>query len=233
MELSEVMRTTGAVRRFTDEPVQPNALYRVLDNARFAPSGGNQQGWHVIVVRDRTVRRRLGELSVAAFGRYMAEQAAGYRAFSVVDPAPADLEVPDGLPIKEMLAAIENAPEVLVVTVNLRALAVLDRDLNRPSIVGGASIYPFVQNILLAARDEGLGGAVTTFLVAGEPEAARLLNLPAGHAIAAMIQLGPPRHQIPRLKRHPVESFTTIDSFDGTAVKALRSSNRQVAHPTE
>jgi hypothetical protein len=74
---------------------------------------------------------------------------------------------------------------------------------------------------------------VTTFLVAGEPEAARLLNLPAGHAIAAMIQLGTPRHQITRLKRHPVESFTTIDSFDGTPVRALKSSNRQVAHPTE
>ena len=52
MELSEVMRTTAAVRSFTDDPVPPDILHRVLDNARFAPSGGNQQGWHVTVVRD-------------------------------------------------------------------------------------------------------------------------------------------------------------------------------------
>ena len=215
MELSEVMRTTGAVRQFADDPIQAGVLHRILDNARFAPSGGNQQGWHVIVVRDPTLRRLLAEIHVATFRRYMAEQVAGYRAFSVVDPAPADVEVPDGLPTDQMLEAIEHAPEVLVVTVNLRALAVLDRDLNRPSIVGGASIYPFVQNILLAARDEGVGGAVTTFLVAGETDAARLLNLPPDHAIAAMIQLGIPRHQVTRLKRRPVEAFATVDRFDG------------------
>jgi nitroreductase len=216
VELSEVMRTSGAVREFTaDDQVQPNVLYRVLDNARFAPSGGNQQGWHVIVVRDPTLRRRLAGLSVAAFRRYVAEQSAGYRAFSVVDPAPIDVEIPDGIPTDQMLAAIENALEVLVVTVDLRTLAVLDRDLDRPSIVGGASIYPFVQNILLAARDEGLGGAVSTFMVAGEREAALLLNLPRDHAIAAMIQLGKPLHQVTRLTRNPVESFATVDRFDG------------------
>jgi nitroreductase len=218
MELSEVMRTTAAVRRFTGDPVPPGVLYRILDHARFAPSGGNQQGWHVIVVRDPAVRRRVAELHVAAFERYAAEQAAGYRAFSVVDPAPPDAAVPDGLPTEQMLRAVEQAPEVLVVTVELRALAVLDRDLGRPSIVGGASIYPFVQNILLAARDEGLGGAVTTFLVAGEPDAAPLLNLPPGHAIAAMIQLGIPHHQVTRLRRNPVETFATVDRFDGAAL---------------
>lgn len=221
MELSKVMRTSGAVREFTaDDQVQPSVLYRVLDNARFAPSGGNQQGWHVTVVRDPTLRRRLADLSVAAFRRYVAEQSAGYRAFSVVDSAPTDVEIPDGIPIDQMLAAIENAPEVLVVTVDLRTLAVLDRDLDRPSIVGGASIYPFVQNILLAARDEGLGGAVSTFVVAGEPEAALLLNLPRGHAIAAMIQLGRPLHQVTRLTRHPVESFATVDRFDGDVLSS-------------
>lgn len=220
MELSEVMRTTGAVRRFTGDPVPPGVLYRILDNARFAPSGGNQQGWHVIVVRDQAVRRRLAELHVAAFERYAAEQAAGYRAFSVVDPAPPDVEVPTGLPTDRMLTAVEQAPEVLVVTVDLRALAVLDRDLGRPSIVGGASIYPFVQNILLAARNEGLGGAVTTFLVADEPAAAPLLNLPPGHAIAAMVQLGTPHRQVTRLKRHPVEAFATMDRFDGDVLSA-------------
>ena len=59
MDLSDVMRTTGAVRRFTDDPLPDEVLERILDNARFAPSGGNRQGTHVIVVRDPQTRERL------------------------------------------------------------------------------------------------------------------------------------------------------------------------------
>lgn len=215
MELSEVMRTTGAVRAFTDDPVAPEVLHRVLDDARFAPSGGNQQGWHVTLVRDPDLRRRLADMSARTWTRYLAEQAAGYRAYNPVDPAPADIPIPDDLRPHPMLEVIETVPEVLLITVDLRALAVLDRDLDRFSIVGGASLYPFVQNLLLAARNQGLGGVVTTFLTASEPEAGPLVGLPDGHAIAAMIGLGTPVHQVTRLTRNPVEAFTTIDRIDG------------------
>lgn len=209
------MRTTAAVRSFTTDPVAPEVLYRILDDARFAGSGGNHQAWHVTIVRDPARRRRLADLSAATWTRYLAEQVAGFRAFSVVDAAPADVEVPDGLPEHPMLAAIEAVPEVLVVSVDLRALAVMDRDLDRWSVIGGASIYPFVQNVLLAARNQGLGSVLTTFLAASEPEAAKVLHLPEHHAIVAMIGLGTPVHQSTRLKRNKVETFTTIDQFDG------------------
>ncbi|MET0729048.1 MAG: nitroreductase family protein [Acidimicrobiales bacterium] len=215
MELSEVMRTTAAVRSFTDDPVPPDVLHRVLDTARFAPSGGNQQGWHVTVVRDRALRRQLGDHSTVVWRRYQAEQRAGYRAMSVVNPAPPDLPIPDDIPEHPMLAGIESVPEVLVVTVDLGVLAVMDRDLDRPSVVGGASIYPFVHNVLLAARNEGLGGVLTTFLVAAEPQVGPLIGLPEGHAIVAMICLGVPVHQPTKLRRHPVEAFTTVDRIDG------------------
>src|SRR5574338_561956 len=129
------MRTTGAVRAFTDEPVPAATLHRILDDARFAPSGGNKQGWHVTVVRDRAVRRRLADLSAATWARYLAEQAQGHRAFNPLDPAPADLEVPEDLPTHPMLDAIESVPEVLVVSVDLRVLAVMDRDLDRFSVI--------------------------------------------------------------------------------------------------
>ena len=79
MELDQVMRTTAAIRAFTDAPVPPEVLYRILDNARFAPSGGNQQGWHVTVVRDPAVRRTLADHSTATWNRYIAEAMAGYR----------------------------------------------------------------------------------------------------------------------------------------------------------
>lgn len=215
MELSEVMRSSGAVRAFNREPVSPEVLYRVLDHARFAPSGGNLQGWHVIVVRDRERRRKLADLSTIAWERYLAEQAAGYRGFSAVAPAPADLEIPSDLRPHPMLARIEDVPEVLVVTVDLRVLAVMDRDLDRPSVIAGGSIYPFVQNILLAARNEGLGGVLTTFLAAHGREAAGLLGLPPDQAITAMLGIGSPERQVTRLRRRPVESFTTFETFDG------------------
>ncbi len=218
MELSEVMRTSGAVRDFTEDPVPADVLYRVLDNARFAPSGGNQQGWHVTIVRDRAKRRRLAELHVTTFRRYVAERLAGLQPYSVVDPAPADFEINHEVPTEEMAATIEHAAELLLLSIDLRTLAVLDRDLDRHSIVAGGSIYPFAQNILLAARNEGLGGALTTFVVASEPEVARVLNLPTHHTLAAMIQLGRPRRQLTRLTRHPVASFATVDTFDGDAL---------------
>ena len=96
-------------------------------------------------------------------------------------------------------------------------LAVTDRDLDRPSVIGGASIYPFVHNLLLAARNEGLGGVLTTFLTAAEPAAAPLIGLPEGHAIVAMIGLGEPVKQVTKLTRNPVEAFTTVDRWDGPA----------------
>ena len=215
MELYDVMRTTGAAREFTDATVPAATLHRILDHARFAPSGGNQQGWHVTIVRDRAIRRRLGELSATTWARYLAESIAGYRSYNPVHPAPADLAVPDGLPANAMLDHLEDVPEVLVVSVDLRVLAVLDKDLDRFSVVGGGSIYPFCHNVLLAARNEGMGGVLTTFVVASEPEVVPLLGLPEGHALVAMICLGEPVHQPTKLKRNPVESFATIDRFDG------------------
>ena len=215
MDLRDVMRTTASVRAFTDDPIAPEQLHQILDDARFAGSGGNQQGWHVTIVRDPDLRRHLADLSAGVWSRYLAEAHAGYRSFNPIDRAPADVPIPDGLPDHPMLSAIEDVPELLVVTVDLRTLAVMDRDLDRFSIIGGGSIYPFVQNILLGARNVGLGAVLTTFLAAEEPAAAPLIGLPDGHAIVALVGLGHPEHQPTKLKRRPVESFTTIDRIDG------------------
>ena len=68
-----MMRTTSAVREFTDDPLPDEVLGRILDNARFAPSGGNRQGAHVVVVRGAETRKRLAELNKPAARRYVAE----------------------------------------------------------------------------------------------------------------------------------------------------------------
>ncbi|HEY1119734.1 MAG TPA: nitroreductase family protein, partial [Acidimicrobiales bacterium] len=73
MDLYDVMRTTPAVREFTDAPLPDATLHRILENARFAPSGGNRQGTRIVVVREQETRRRLAELNEPAVRRYVAQ----------------------------------------------------------------------------------------------------------------------------------------------------------------
>ena len=91
----------------------------------------------------------------------------------------------------------------------------MDQHLSRIAVVPGASIYPFVWNILLAARNEGLGGTLTTFVVAREPEVKALFDIPHHHAVAAMLPIGKPVRRLTRLRRGPVRAFATVDVFDG------------------
>ena len=216
MDLSEAMRTTGATRNFTEDPVSDEVLHSILDDARFAPSGGNRQGWRVAVIQDPNLRTQLGELCSPAWGEYMAQVAAGEIPFSMVHPTQVDLKsAAENPPNNPLLDDLATAPVVLVVAVDLEVLAVTDRDLDRPSVVAGGSVYPFCQNLMLAARAYGLGGVMTTFLARAETQIGPLLKLPTNHALAALIVLGVPQHQVTRLKRNPVEQFSSIDRFDG------------------
>jgi nitroreductase len=110
-----------------------------------------------------------------------------------------------------------DAPVVLVVAVDLSVVASFDKYLERVGVISGASIYPLVWNILMAARNEGLGGVLTTYLADKEAQAQQVLGLPSNYAIAAMLPIGVPVKQLTKLRRNPVEDFVTIDSFDGDA----------------
>lgn len=214
MDLDEALRTTGAVRSFTDEPVDDSTVAAILDAARFAPSGGNRQPWRIAVVRDPDVRRRLAELQQAPWNEYVAARTAGQNPFDPVGDVPVTDPPHARNPLLEHYA--DPGPVVLVVAVDLRLLAVMDAALDRPSVVGGASIYPFCWSILLAARDHDVAGVLTTFLARAEPDAGPLLGLPEHHAIAAAIVLGHPDPPRPtRLTRHPVDAFATAERFDG------------------
>jgi nitroreductase len=212
IEFTALLRTTGAVRRFTGEPVADTLLVQILDDARFAPSGGNRQPWRVAVVRDPGRRRRLAALMQPVWDAYVARRLLGVTPYNVVDDEePASVvHVPN-----ELLDEIEQVPVVLAVGADLRGIAVMDGSLDRVPITSGASIYPFCWSVLLAARARDLGGVMTTFLSRVEPEAAPELGLPDHHALAATIFLGHPVRQPTKLTRRRVEQFTTIDRFDG------------------
>jgi nitroreductase len=227
MDFDEVIRTTFAAREFVDEPVSDQVLHRLLDRARFAPSGGNRQGWHVIVVRDPAARRRLAEICKPAWRKYRAQRAAGESPWNTVRPSrvtDADVAATsDAHPTLDVLDDPRKVPLLLVVTVDLGVVASMDQELDRIGVISGASIYPFVWSLLLAARSEGLGGTLMTFLAAGEPEVKRLLGIPPDHAVAAMIPLGRPVKQLTKLSRKPVEEFATLDRFDGEPLRRGRS----------
>ena len=211
-DLVTALRTTGSVRDFRPESVPDEVVHRILDTARFAGSGGNRQGWRVIVVEDPAIRRGLRDLYRPVWAEYLDGYRRGLVPFS---PAwtPAE-EVP--APVADDFAdRLDQVPVLLLVLAELGALAMTDRLLDRPGIVGGASVYPFVQNLLLAARAEGLGGVLTTLLSRVEPEVAELIGMPDTHAVAALVALGHPVHRPTRLSRRPVEAFTTVDRFDG------------------
>jgi nitroreductase len=106
---------------------------------------------------------------------------------------------------------------VLVFIVDLGVVAATDQLLDRVGVIAGASIYPFVWNVLLAARQAGFGGTITTLAVAQEPELQALLGIPATFAVAAVVPLGKPVKQLTKLRRLSVEEIATHERFDGTS----------------
>lgn len=228
-DLVEALRTTGAVRDFEDRPVEREVLARVLDTARFAPNGGNQQAWRVVLVEDPTTRAAIRDLYVPGWVEYLEQRADGVQPWAPVGDRDAEAAAIarahervdagiDPASIGDFAAHFDRVPVMAVVLADLRRLAATDRDLGRYTLVGGASIYPFVWSILLAARAEGLGGVVTTMTVTREPELRALLRVPDEFAVCAVLAMGHPVHQPRRLRRDPVESFATIDAFDGPAL---------------
>jgi nitroreductase len=221
MDLTDVMRTAFSARAFASDPISDETLYRILDNARFAPSGANNQGWRVIVVRDASIRRQLADICIPVFRSYRAQDDAGEVPFNPITPTSVSPEVANSTalryPMLEHFDDPSKVPLVLVVALDLKVVTAFDANQPRIGVISGASIYPFVWNILLAARNEGLGGVLTTFLAHGEKQAQTILGLPDHYAVAAMLPLGKPAKPLSKLRRHPVESFTTIDRFDGPA----------------
>jgi nitroreductase len=229
MDLAAALRTTGAVRDYTDEPVDDATVHRLLDTARFAPNGGNRQAWRVVVIKDPVIRRAVRDSYLPGWYEYLAQVSAGLTPWAVVtDRALEATAVADADAVAAAAADgpggfaehLDEVPVMLVLLADLTRLATVDRDSDHYTMVGGASIYPFAWSILLAARDEGLAGVMTTMVVRDEATVKELLGVPDTHTVAGVLALGHPVHQPTRLTRGPVEEFTTVDRFDGPTLEA-------------
>jgi nitroreductase len=209
MELIEAMKTVGTCRSFCDAPVPDTVLWKAVDAARFGPQGGNRQPVRLIIVSDAERKRRLGELYRQEWESYT-----GY--------SPGAPERGGRLgQIDAFASAFGHHPAIVVVCAHLESLLATDAQLDRLSIVGGASVYPIVQNFMLALRDQGVASALTTLLCAREAEVKQVLGIPADYATAAHIAIGYPTNPFPHhLSRRPVEELACLQSFDGPPLQS-------------
>jgi nitroreductase len=211
--LYEAQSTCRAVRRLRPDPIPDDVLRRVFQAATWAPSGGNTQPWRIVAVRDAARRRALRDLYEPLWQRY----AKTYRS------ATAELEGEAAVRRDRMIAAADHlashfgrSPVIAVFCFRPDLLAITDAKLGRPSVVGGASIYPAVQNLLLACRAEGLGCVLTTLLCQAEPGVKALLEIPEPWATAAHVPIGWPEGKgHGPLSRRPVERMVFLDRFGG------------------
>ena len=219
MDFVDVAKTTFAAREFTDDPVPDDVLYRIFDTARFAPNGGNSQGWKVIVIRNEETKKSLVELCWSPMRVAAAQTRAGEVYWQSVTPTSVNIEEAaddESLPIAiPMFEHLEKVPVVCIVVVDLNVVASMDQYLDRVGVVSGASVYPMAWSALMAARNEGFGGTLTTLLAAQEPAVQELLGLESYEAVAAMLTIGRPPKQLSKLSRKPVEEFVFLEHAKG------------------
>ena len=174
ISLFEAIHSQRAVRNFSARPVSGEAISTIMEAAIRAPSGGNRQGWSFLIIRDRVVKHQLGEWYFDAWKELTSDL---------------DFQSPEAQPYRPSMLThgMEDVP-VLILACQERPC-----DENSPnSITSGASIYPAVQNIMLAARALGLGSVLTTLHTRHEIEVKELIRIPDNVDTAALIPLGYP-----------------------------------------
>lgn len=203
IDLFDAMRTARAIRRFTSEPVDDDALRRCLEAATWAPSGSNRQAWRFVVLRSPEAKA----LIAPAFR-------AGWEAKARADGF--DANRPDDSPrarfSRSMATFVERIEDVPVFV-----LFCLQRRDRPPHLTDGASIYPALQNFLLAVRAHGLGAVVTGWFVMAERQLREHVGIPDDWQLAALIPVGHPEGRHGPLKRKPVEDVTYAEEWDRPA----------------
>lgn len=211
MGIYQAMSTLRAVRRLKPDPIADEVLHRVLEAATWAPTGGNVQPWRVVVVKDAEKKEALGALYLERWQRYVE-----FHRRLIADALD---DVQDKA--ERMLAAGDyladhfgEAPVVAVFCFNPKGMTITDAELDRVSVVGGASVYTAVENFLLACRAEGLGCTLTTLLCEVEPQVRDLLDIPDDWGTACAVPIGWPklRGHGP-ITRRPVEKLAFLDRW--------------------
>lgn len=209
-DLYALLSTTRSIRRISDAPVTEEVLRRIMQAAVWAPSGGNRQPWRIIAVRDRNIKEKIGRLYAAEWEQYVEYNVSKFEGQPPAVVAQVREAYSGGTRLAETLA---DVPVLAMFIHDPSALYVTDANLGRHPVVGGASLYPAVQNFLLAARAEGLGGVLTTLVCNRETELRDILKFPTGWGVHAMVPLGHPKGNHGPITRSSVDEMTSIDQW--------------------
>jgi nitroreductase len=205
MPIEEAMRTQRAIRRLKPDPVDDALVLRLIELALKAPTGGNAQNWEFVVVKDREVKARLARLNRIAWFLY------GGAGRIVMRNRPAMMRILDA--VEWQARHFADVPVVVVAC--LRGMRAPFPPIAATSYYG--SIYPSVQNLLLAARAAGLGAGVITLPLWSTWLARRALGLPWQVTPCAVVPLGWPRGRYGPTTRVPVERVVSLDSYGNRA----------------
>ncbi len=217
MGLFEAMYSARALRRFKPDPVPDDVMTKVLDAAIRAPSGSNAQGWLFVVVKDAEKRRRLGaiyhkasQILTALYAErprtshFSEEQ---YRRF--MSSVTYLFDHMDEAPVL-LLACLKSA---LAGAAPSGLSPELQSAIAKAARTRGASIYPAVQNIILACRAFGLGTVLTTIHTFFEEEVKEIVGLPSEVSTFALMPIGYPRGKFGPVRRLPVSEVACLDSY--------------------
>ena len=217
-DLYHAASTTRAVRRFRPDPVPDAVLRRVVQAATWAPSGGNQEPWRIVAVRAPKLKQGLAQLNKDLWYAYVESSRTRLADMPEQMRLTAESTIEAGNHLAEHL---DQAPVINVFCFDSSRLHYTDSELDRPSVAGGASLYPAVQNFLLACRAEGLGCVLTTQLCSREAQVRDLLGIPEPWATYAFVPIGwPLRGGHGPISRRPVGEVVFADQFGNTLFAA-------------
>ena len=211
MDLYDALMTTRSMRRLSDEPVDDSVIQRVLRAAVQASSGGNIQPYQFLVVTDAELKNRLAEIYRRAHRRYRPAVEAAMPPFR--DEAAEKRHQRNYVAVDHLARNLAEVPAMVLVLMPRISMAVTDDEGTMDVGPVHASVYPAVQNLILAARNEGLGTVLTTLLRVYEDEAREVCGIPDRYEVAAMLPLGVPLGKWGVAHRRPAESLTSWNRF--------------------
>lgn len=199
IDVLEAIATTRSMRRLKTDPISDDVIRAILEAAVRAPSGSNQQSWSFIVIRDPRIKQRIQELYHAAWEQYSAAREQAIQALPE-DERPTSRRVHGSA--RHLADHMHEAPVLIMCCIR-----------GSESFTLGSSIYPAVQNLMLAARAFGVGSTLTTIHRGRDAEVKQLLNIPDDVHTAALIPLGYPTGRWGEGKRKPLEDVVFAERF--------------------
>ncbi|MEY2592282.1 MAG: hypothetical protein QOJ67_4266 [Acidimicrobiaceae bacterium] len=211
MELYDALMTTRAMRRFSDEPVTDEDIGRILAAAVQAPSGGNIQPYQFLVVTDPERKAAIGDIYRRAYDRYEPAVLALIPSFK--DEKAQRQHERSWAASRHLAETVGDAPAMVLVLMPRISMTIAD-DLGAMDVGSPyASVYPAVENLILAARSMGIGTVLTTVFRIYEDEVRAVCAVPDRYEIAALLPLGRPTGTWGVAPRRPAASLTSWNEF--------------------